>query len=171
MQITWYGHSAFRLDFGGKAVLIDPFFTGNPAFVSDRAAAIKGVSQIVLTHGHGDHVGDTLDIAILFGDVERVADMIAVAVGEHDLADALDRRGPVRDKGRIAGEERIDENGFAAEIEPECRMAVPGDLHGVLLLLGGPFRSIEHSGNQPRVLVPAACQSCRSSRSLPCLAR
>jgi len=63
MQITWYGHSAFRLDFAGKAVLIDPFFTGNPAFVSDKAAAIKGVTHIVLTHGHGDHVGDTLDIA------------------------------------------------------------------------------------------------------------
>jgi len=63
MQITWFGHSAFRLDFGGNAVLIDPFFTGNPAFVSDKAAAIKGVGHIVLTHGHGDHVGDTLDIA------------------------------------------------------------------------------------------------------------
>ena len=37
MQITWYGHSAFRLDFGKSAVLIDPFFTGNPAFVSDKA--------------------------------------------------------------------------------------------------------------------------------------
>ena len=63
MQITWYGHSAFRLDFGQHAVLIDPFFSGNPAFVSDKAAAIKGVSHIVLTHGHGDHVGDTLEIA------------------------------------------------------------------------------------------------------------
>src|ERR1043166_5102340 len=63
MQITWYGHSAFRLDFGQHAVLVDPFFTGNPAFVSDMAAAIKGVSHIVLTHGHGDHVGDALDIA------------------------------------------------------------------------------------------------------------
>ncbi len=63
MQITWFGHSAFRLDFGGNAVLIDPFFTGNPAFVSDKAAAIKDVKHIVLTHGHADHVGDTLDIA------------------------------------------------------------------------------------------------------------
>jgi L-ascorbate metabolism protein UlaG (beta-lactamase superfamily) len=63
MQITWYGHSAFRLDFGGTAVLIDPFFTGNPAFVSDKAAATKDVKQIVLTHGHGDHVGDALEIA------------------------------------------------------------------------------------------------------------
>jgi L-ascorbate metabolism protein UlaG (beta-lactamase superfamily) len=63
MQVTWFGHSAFRLDFGGHALLIDPFFTGNPAFVTDRDAAIRGISHIVLTHGHGDHVGDTLDIA------------------------------------------------------------------------------------------------------------
>ena len=63
MHITWYGHSAFRLDFAGRAVLIDPFFTGNPAFVSDRAAAIKDVGHIVLTHGHADHVGDALAIA------------------------------------------------------------------------------------------------------------
>jgi len=63
MQITWFGHSAFRLDFRGKAVLIDPFFTGNPAFTADKAAAIEGVTHIVLTHGHSDHVGDTLDIA------------------------------------------------------------------------------------------------------------
>ena len=63
MQITWYGHSAFRLDFARHAILIDPFFTGNPAFVSDEASAIKSVNHIVLTHGHGDHVGDTLAIA------------------------------------------------------------------------------------------------------------
>jgi L-ascorbate metabolism protein UlaG (beta-lactamase superfamily) len=63
MQITWYGHSAFRLDFDGKAVLIDPFFTGNPSFASDKAVAIKGVTDIILTHGHSDHVGDALDIA------------------------------------------------------------------------------------------------------------
>ncbi|MGL4243410.1 MAG: metal-dependent hydrolase [Beijerinckiaceae bacterium] len=63
MRITWYGHSAFRLDFGKSAVLIDPFFTGNPAFVSDRAEAIRGVTHVALTHGHGDHIGDTLAIA------------------------------------------------------------------------------------------------------------
>jgi L-ascorbate metabolism protein UlaG (beta-lactamase superfamily) len=63
MRITWFGHSAFRLDFAGKVVLIDPFLTGNPAFVSDRAEAIRGVTHILLTHGHGDHVGDTLAIA------------------------------------------------------------------------------------------------------------
>ncbi|AZO77329.1 MULTISPECIES: metal-dependent hydrolase [unclassified Bosea (in: a-proteobacteria)] len=63
MQLTWFGHSAFRLDLPGASVLIDPFFTGNPAFEGDAAAAGKGVSHIVVTHGHGDHVGDTLAIA------------------------------------------------------------------------------------------------------------
>lgn len=52
MRVTWFGHSAFRLDFGGKAVLIDPFFTGNPAFVTDKKEAVKGVTHILLTHGH-----------------------------------------------------------------------------------------------------------------------
>ena len=63
MDIRFLGHAAFALEHDGKTVLIDPFLTGNPAFVSDRAAAIKGVTNIVLTHGHADHVGDTLDIA------------------------------------------------------------------------------------------------------------
>ena len=42
MRITWYGHSAFRLDFRDKAVLIDPFFTDNPGVGGDTAAAEKG---------------------------------------------------------------------------------------------------------------------------------
>jgi L-ascorbate metabolism protein UlaG (beta-lactamase superfamily) len=63
MRITWYGHSAFRLDFQNKAVLIDPFFTGNPGVGGDTAAAEKGISHILVTHGHGDHIGDTVRIA------------------------------------------------------------------------------------------------------------
>ncbi len=84
MQITWYGHSAFRLDFAGTAVLIDPFFTGNPAFVSDKAAASNGVKHIVLTHGHGDHVGDTLDIAKATG---------ATVTANYDLCMWLNAKG------------------------------------------------------------------------------
>jgi L-ascorbate metabolism protein UlaG (beta-lactamase superfamily) len=63
MKITWFGHSAFRLDFVQNVVLIDPFFTGNPAFDGDRAKAVAGATHILITHGHGDHVGDTLEIA------------------------------------------------------------------------------------------------------------
>ncbi|MBS7698257.1 MULTISPECIES: metal-dependent hydrolase [unclassified Chelatococcus] len=63
MKITWFGHSAFRLDFADKGVLIDPFFTGNPAFTADVAKISEGISHILVTHGHADHVGDTLAIA------------------------------------------------------------------------------------------------------------
>lgn len=84
MKLTWYGHSAFRVDIDGAAILIDPFFTGNPAFESDPAEATKGVDYIVVTHGHGDHVGDTLDIAEKTG---------ATVVTNYDLAMHLASKG------------------------------------------------------------------------------
>ncbi|MEL7544373.1 MAG: metal-dependent hydrolase [Pseudomonadota bacterium] len=65
MQITWYGHSCFRIEAGEANILIDPFLTGNGAFqalglsVDDVA---KGTTHVVLTHGHDDHVGDTVAI-------------------------------------------------------------------------------------------------------------
>lgn len=62
MKITWFGHAAFRLDFAGKAVLIDPFFTGNPKFPGTVEEAARGATHILLTHGHSDHVGDTVSI-------------------------------------------------------------------------------------------------------------
>ncbi|AMJ59846.1 metal-dependent hydrolase [Bosea sp. PAMC 26642] len=62
MKLTWFGHSAFRIDIAGASLLIDPFLTGNPSFEGDVATAAKGVSHIVITHGHFDHIGDALAI-------------------------------------------------------------------------------------------------------------
>ena len=64
MKITWLGHAAFRLDLAKASILIDPFFTGNPGFAGlDAKDATSGVTHILLTHGHGDHVGDTVQLA------------------------------------------------------------------------------------------------------------
>ena len=60
-QLTWYGHATLGLKTGGYSLLVDPFFTGNPA-ASDQAANMQA-DFILVTHGHGDHVGDTLAIA------------------------------------------------------------------------------------------------------------
>ena len=67
MRIVWFGHSTFRLEFGASIVLIDPFFTGNPAFAGEHDAAVAGATHILVTHGHGDHVGDTLEVAAQTG--------------------------------------------------------------------------------------------------------
>ena len=63
MQITWFGHATFRLDFGGTSILLDPFLQGNPSWGKGWDEAAKGIDHILLTHGHADHVGDTLEIA------------------------------------------------------------------------------------------------------------
>lgn len=61
IKITWLGHSAFSLDINGAIVLIDPFLTGNPLAAADPAQI--PADFILLTHGHGDHVGDAVSIA------------------------------------------------------------------------------------------------------------
>jgi L-ascorbate metabolism protein UlaG (beta-lactamase superfamily) len=62
MRITWYGHSAFKLQFAGKGLLFDPFITG-AGYKGGLDDAIEGVTHVLLTHGHDDHVGDTVEIA------------------------------------------------------------------------------------------------------------
>lgn len=63
MKITWFGHSAFRLDFGDKVVLMDPYLSDNPAFTGNQKDAVRGVTHILVTHGHSDHYGDAVTIA------------------------------------------------------------------------------------------------------------
>jgi len=59
--ITFLGHGTFEVETGGKHVLIDPFFTDNPA--AAKTADDVSPDAIIVTHGHGDHVGDTVAIA------------------------------------------------------------------------------------------------------------
>jgi L-ascorbate metabolism protein UlaG (beta-lactamase superfamily) len=61
MEVRFLGHACFELSDGDTQILIDPFLTGNPkAAVS---AADVNPTAILLTHGHGDHYGDTVEIA------------------------------------------------------------------------------------------------------------
>lgn len=66
MKLTWYGHSTYRVEIGSSVLLIDPFLKGNPTFEASGASwddAVAGATQIALTHGHDDHIGDTAEIA------------------------------------------------------------------------------------------------------------
>jgi len=60
-KVTWYGHACFLFETRGLRILTDPFLTGN-ALSPVRADAVEA-DYILVSHGHGDHLGDTVAIA------------------------------------------------------------------------------------------------------------
>jgi L-ascorbate metabolism protein UlaG (beta-lactamase superfamily) len=82
VDIRWLGHSAFELKSGGATVVIDPFLSGNPAAAVGPDEVEPDV--ILLTHGHVDHLGDTVDIAKRTG-----ATVVAIA----ELANEIGAQG------------------------------------------------------------------------------
>lgn len=79
MDIRFLGHAAFELSDGASSVLIDPFLTGNPK--AAVAADDLSPQAILLTHGHLDHLGDTVSIATRAG-----ADVVAVVEIANELS-------------------------------------------------------------------------------------
>lgn len=95
MKITWLGHSGFRIELGGQVLLIDPWLTGNPMFPEGRRAeATAGATHILLTHGHGDHLGDAVPVA---------REMGIPVVGKYDLVTYLEARDGVQALGFNTG--------------------------------------------------------------------
>lgn len=64
MKLTWFGHAAYKLEIAGATILIDPFLSGNPVFPQYLSVEqVAGdATHVLLTHGHDDHVGDSLEI-------------------------------------------------------------------------------------------------------------
>ena len=66
-ELTWLGHASFRVDTpGGKRIYVDPFLNGNPSCPESELEPER-CDAILLTHGHGDHLGDTVAIHQRFG--------------------------------------------------------------------------------------------------------
>jgi L-ascorbate metabolism protein UlaG (beta-lactamase superfamily) len=60
-KYTWYGHGTSGLETGGFKILVDPFLSGNPA--ASISAKVVQADFILVSHGHGDHVGDAVAVA------------------------------------------------------------------------------------------------------------
>lgn len=82
VKLTWYGHATLGLETGGYKILIDPFFSGNPA--ASVSADTVDADFILVTHGHGDHVGDTVEISRRTG---------ALAISNYEIAHWLSDKG------------------------------------------------------------------------------
>src|SRR5271166_525590 len=91
-RVRWLGHACLLLESDGQRILIDPFLTGNPA-----AAARPGevaADFILVSHGHGDHVGDTVDIAKRTG---------ATVVSNYEISEWFQTKGLTKVHGQQHG--------------------------------------------------------------------
>ena len=61
VKVTWYGHACFLFELDGTKLLVDPFISGNPLAPVQRQDVTA--DYILVSHGHGDHLGDAVEIA------------------------------------------------------------------------------------------------------------
>lgn len=83
MKLTYLGHSVFYLESGDWKGIIDPFLEGNPQSPK-KVADFTELSHILVTHGHGDHLGDTVELAKQTG---------ALVVCNHEIGHYLRSKG------------------------------------------------------------------------------
>ena len=138
MKLTWYGHSAFRIETQEARILIDPFLSGSPVFEEEwRAGAVEGLTHIALTHGHGDHIGDTVAIAKETG---------ATVIANADLGDWLGSQGVEKiDPGNTGG--TVHHDGFSMTWVQAFHSSAIKDDNGVLHSLGHPNGLVFHFAN------------------------
>jgi L-ascorbate metabolism protein UlaG (beta-lactamase superfamily) len=138
LKITFLSHSCFLLDDGTDQVIIDPFITGNPTSPV-KANDIKA-KYIVLSHGHGDHLGDSISIA-------KQNDATIIAVNE--LANYALEKGCKAHNMHIGGAWKfpfgrlkftIAHHGSGA---PDGRYM--GEPAGIILEIGG--KTVYHTGD------------------------
>lgn len=140
MKISWLGQSAFRVETNKAIILIDPFINGNPGAKNiDFAQATKGVTHIALTHGHADHVGDTIAIAKASG---------ATVIANADLAAWLERQGVENvDAGNTGG--TITHDGFSVTFVNALHSSAMLTENGVSQALGNPNGLVFHFEDAP----------------------
>lgn len=97
MKVSYHGHSVVKVEANGKTILFDPFITGNG--LTDLKADDVKVDVILLTHGHNDHVGDTVDLALKND---------ALVVAPFELAEYLGWQGVKVHEMHIGGAHEFD---------------------------------------------------------------
>lgn len=83
ITITWHGHGTFSLDINGQKVVVDPFFAGNNPAAQVNAGEIEA-DFILQTHGHGDHIADTVGLATRTG---------ALVIGNFEICNWINSQG------------------------------------------------------------------------------
>lgn len=134
MKLTWYGHSAFRVEAGGATILIDPFLSGNPSWGKGWEGPAEGVTHVLLTHGHGDHIGDAAAILKQSG---------AMLVANPEICDFLRRQGADKvNPGNHGG--TVDCGGFTVTFVNALHSSGFTQENGTNVYLGNPHGLVLH---------------------------
>jgi hypothetical protein len=144
MKLTWFGHSAFCIEAAGAKILIDPFLTGNPSWNGGWEEAAEGVTHLLLTHGHNDHVGDSAAILKKTG---------AMLVSNFEVCMYLVGQGVDQDKinpGNIGG--TVDCGGFTTTFVQAPHSSSFGGDGGKNTYLGNPSGLVLHFPNDQTAL-------------------
>jgi len=91
-QITYYGHGTFGMTINDNKILIDPYFSGNPSTKINPEDLTP--DYILITHGHGDHVGDAVEIAKRSG---------AIVIANAEIAGWMSDKGAQTSPQHIGG--------------------------------------------------------------------
>ena len=143
-EITWIGHAAFLLKTpAGTTIAIDPFIKGNPTAPKDLKLPAK-IDAILVTHAHGDHVGDAKELADKHG---------AVVIGSFELVSLLAVKNnaggnaggtvAVKDDVLVHMVEAVHSSGFGAD--PAKAQYGGAPLGFVIQIKGGP--TVYHAGD------------------------
>jgi L-ascorbate metabolism protein UlaG (beta-lactamase superfamily) len=132
MEIHWLGHSAVRIK-GSRTVFIDPFLSGNPA-ASTTPDKIKEADIIIVTHHHGDHLGDAFVLAKKTG---------ATLVGIHEVAVDAQAQGIPAEGMNIGG--TVEVKGVKVHMVQALHSAEKGNAAGVVVEMDG--KRLYHAGD------------------------
>jgi L-ascorbate metabolism protein UlaG (beta-lactamase superfamily) len=143
VSVTFYGHAAFKLCGAGAAVLIDPWLD-NP-LLQTAVAKVGRVDVILVTHGHGDHVGNTVALAKATG---------ATVVAIHELSQILAGQGVAQvvgmNKGGTVGlagvKITMTQAVHSSTMEVGGQMVAAGDPGGFVVEFGNGFTAY-HAGD------------------------
>lgn len=142
MQISYHGHSVVKIKTNGYTILFDPFITGNS--LTDLRVEEQNPDVILLTHGHNDHVGDTVEIAKQSG---------ALVVATDELANYLSWQGVNTHSMHIGGSHQFDfgkvklTQAFhgSSYVTADRQIIYTGMPSGILLSVEG--KTIYHAGD------------------------
>lgn len=143
VSVTFYGHAAFKLAGAGVAVLIDPWLS-NP-LLATPVDKVGEIDLILVTHGHGDHVGDTVAVAQKTG---------ATVVAIHELSVILANRGVSQVVGMNKGgtftykglDITMTQAIHSSTVEEEGQLVAAGDPVGFVVRFPNGFTAY-HAGD------------------------